>query len=308
MVLVEVNMDKKRAFTLLLIFFQALIVGFTNIAGKQAAMEIDAFVISFFRYVIGMMALGSIVLLRRTRIRIDWSDLKALFFLMFFGMFCNQILFAQSLRFTVPSHPPMIYALTPIIIIFIDILRKAEKASNPIIFASVLSFIGVGIVLGKNILVFNSDILLGDALVFAAMLCWSLYTAFSKPFVHKYGPLQLALLLIIGAVILYAPWGVHRLSQADLGTVTWKGWISIAFLGVFSSGMSYLNYFAILKRIKPSQTGLIISTHPPATIVLSVLFGFETLQWNLVGGSIIIIFALWIAQRRSLRKIKTPEI
>ncbi|MDZ7822204.1 MAG: DMT family transporter [Candidatus Marinimicrobia bacterium] len=205
MVLVEMKVNKDKLFTLLLIVFQALIVGFTNIAGKQAAMEVDAFVISFFRYVIGMLALGSIVLLRKIRIRIEWSDVKMLFFLMFFGMFCNQILFAQSLRFTVPSHPPLIYSLTPIVIIFIDILRKAEKATREIIFASVLSFIGVGIVLGKNIFIFNASILLGDGLVFIAMLCWSLYTAFSKPFVHKYGPLQLALILVIGAVILTRP-------------------------------------------------------------------------------------------------------
>ncbi|MFO7841916.1 MAG: DMT family transporter [Fidelibacterota bacterium] len=301
-------MDNNKAFTLLLILFQALIVAFTNIAGKQAAMEIDAFVISFFRYVIGMLALGTIVIIRRTRIRVEWSDLKGLFFLMFFGMFCNQILFAQSLRFTVPSHPPLIYSLTPIIIIFIDIMRKGEKATREIIYASVLSFIGVGIVLGKNIFIFNSSVLLGDGLVFIAMLCWSLYTAFGKPYVHKYGPLQLALILIIGAVILYSPWGIYRLTQADLQLLTWKGWSSIVFLGIFSSGLSYLNYFAILKRIKPSQTGLIISTHPPATIVLSVILGFEVLQWNVVGGSILIIIALWIAQKKPLRDIKTPEI
>ncbi|MDZ7822205.1 MAG: EamA family transporter [Candidatus Marinimicrobia bacterium] len=81
--------------------------------------------------------------------------------------------------------------------------------------------------------------------------------------------------------------------------ISWKGWISLAFLGVFSSGLSYLNYFAILKRINPSQTGLIISTHPPTTIVLSVLFGFELLQWNVVAGSILIIFALWIAAEKT---------
>jgi drug/metabolite transporter (DMT)-like permease len=299
-------MGSHRSFTLLLIFFQALIVGFTNITAKQAALEMDPFVVSFFRYMIGIVALGSIVLLRGSRIRVDWSDLKTLFFLMFFGMFCNQILFAQALRFTVPSHPPLIYALTPIVIIFIDMLRKQRSASKQVLFASLLSIIGVGIVLGKNILIFNSAILLGDGLVFLAMICWSLYTAFSKPLVHKYGSLELAFILICMAALLYAPWGVYRFIQADLQIVTWKGWGSIVFLGIFSSGFSYLNYFAILKRINPTQTGLIISTHPPATIVLSVLFGFEVLEWNLLAGTLLIILALWIAQRKPLQNIKLP--
>lgn len=301
-------MDKHKAFTLLLIFFQALIVGLTNIAAKQAAMEIDPFVISFFRYLLGTAALGLIVLSRKIPLRIDLADLKMLLLLMLLGQLFNQVLFVQALRYTVPSHPPMIYALTPIVIIFIDIARKTESASRRIIAASFLSLTGVAVVLGNSIWVFNRDILLGDALVFLAMICWSFYTAYSKNYVHKYGSLQLALILIIMASIVYAPWGIYRFVQADLHAVTWKAWLSIAFLGIFSSGMSYLNYFAILRRIDPSRTGLIISTQPPATIFFSVLLGFEALRWNLIAGSVLIIFALAIARKKSPSKIRTPKI
>ncbi|MDD3965688.1 MAG: DMT family transporter [Candidatus Marinimicrobia bacterium] len=301
-------MGNHKAFTLLLIFFQALIIGLTNIAAKQAAMEIDPFVISFFRYLLGTAALGLIVLLRKVPLHIDISDFKMLFLLMLLGQLFNQVLFAQALRYTVPSHPPMIYALTPIVIIFIDIARKAESASKQIIAASLLSLFGVFVVLGDSIWIFNREIMFGDALVFLAMICWSFYTAYSKNYVHKYGSLQLALILIILASIVYAPWGIYRFVQADLQTVTWKAWLSIAFLGIFSSGMSYLNYFAILRRIDPSRTGLIISTHPPATIFFSVLLGFEVLKWNLIAGSLLIILALWIARKKSLSRIRTPEI
>ena len=301
-------MPKTRFITIVLIINQAILIAFTNIASKQAAMEIDPFVITFFRYVIGVSALGIIVLFRGSRVSIDWDDWKHLLFLMFMGMFLNQILFAQALKHTIPSHPPMVYALTPIVIIFIDIIRKKKNASRQIVFASILSLIGVGIVLGKNILIFNSSILLGDGLVFLAMLCWSLYTAFGKPMVIKYGSLELVLILLTGAMIIYFPWGLHRLLQADLAVISWKGWISVFYLGIFSSGMAYLNYFAILKRIEPTQTGLIISTHPPATILLSVLLGYEVFQWNVVAGTLLIVIALWIAQRRIKVPISVPEI
>lgn len=294
-------MSKTKLFTYLLIVNQAVLIAFTNIAAKQAAMEVDPFVISFFRYVIGVAALGTIVLIKGSKIKIDWADLKTLLFLMFTGMFFNQILFAQALAYTVPSHPPMIYALTPIVIIFIDIIRHKKVASKQIILASLLSFIGVGIVLGKNIMVFNSSILLGDTLIFLAMICWSFYTAFGKKMVHKYGPLELILILLTGAMLLYMPWGIHRTIQADLSLITLRGWLSIVYLGVFSSGMAYLNYFMILKRIDPAQTGLIITLHPPATILLSILFGYEYFQWQLIAGSILIILALWISQK----KVKT---
>ncbi len=301
-------MPKTRLITILLIINQAVLIAFTNIASKQAAMELDPFVISLFRYVIGIIALGSILLIRGNKIKIDWADWKLLLFLMFMGMSFNQLLFAQALKHTIPSHPPMIYALTPIVIIFIDIIRKRKIASRQIVFASILSLIGVGIVLGKNILVFNSSILLGDGLVFLAMLCWSLYTAFAKPMVHKYGSLELLFILLTGAAIIYAPWGILRLVQADLTVISVKGWGSIVYLGIFSSGMAYLNYFAILKRIEPTQTGLIISTHPPATIILSILFGYEVFQWNVIAGTTLIITALWIAQRKIKEKISFPEI
>ncbi len=290
-------MTKSKLFTTLLIINQAILIAFTNIASKQAAMEIDPFVISFFRYVIGVSALGLIVLIKGSKIKIDWSDWKQLLFLMFCGMIFNQLLFAQALAFTIPSHPPLIYALTPIVIIMIDIIRHKKIASKQIILASMLSLIGVGIVMGKNILIFNSSILLGDALVFLAMICWSFYTAFSKKMIHKYGALELLLILLTGAMILYMPWGIHRTIQADLSLITPKGWLSIIYLGAFSSGMAYLNYFLVLKRIDPAQTGLIITLHPPVTILLSILFGYEHFQWHLISGTILVILALWISQR-----------
>lgn len=61
-------------------------------------------------------------------------------------------------------------------------------------------------------------------------------------------------------------------------------------------------------EIDPLRTGLIILTHPPATIFFSVILGFEILKWNLIADSIFIIIALWIAQRKSLNKIRSPEI
>ncbi|MFA6618062.1 MAG: DMT family transporter [Candidatus Neomarinimicrobiota bacterium] len=291
-------MLKSKFFTYFLIIYQAVLIAFTNITAKQAAMEVDPFVITFFRYIIGVSVLGSIVLIRGSKIKIDWADLKTLLFLMFTGMFFNQILFAQALAFTVPSHPPMIYALTPIVIIFIDIIRHKKMASKQIILASLLSLIGVGIVLGKNIMVFNSSILLGDMLIFLAMLCWSFYTSFGKKMVHKYGALELILILLIGATILYAPWGIHRTIQADLSLISSKGWLSILYLGVFSSGLSYLNYFMILKRIEATQTGLIIALHPPATLILSILLGYEFFEWHIVAGTALIILALWISQTK----------
>jgi len=115
-------------------------------------------------------------------------------------------------------------------------------------------------------------------------------------------------MLIIGAALLYAPWGIYRFAQADLSVITWKGWISLLYLGIFSSGMAYLNYFAILKRIEPTQTGLIISTHPPATIILSILFGYEVFQWNVIAGTALIIIALLIAQKKMKEPLNLPEI
>ena len=124
----------------------------------------------------------------------------------------------------------------------------------------------------------------------------------------KYGSLELTLILLIGAAIVYSPWGIYRFVQADLSVITWKGWISLLYLGIFSSGMAYLNYFAILRRIEPTQTGLIISTHPPATIVLSILFGYEVFQWNVIAGTALIIIALWLAQKKIKEPVNFPEI
>lgn len=288
-----------------LIILQALLIGFTNIAGKYGASNIDPYVISFLRYIIGTVTLYIILRISGKKLKIDWKDFRILFVLMFFGMLINQVLFAQALKFTVPSHPSLIYATTPVWVMLIAVLRKTEKINTRIITASFISILGVVIVLGKSLLVFNQDILLGDALILIATLCWSIYTAFSKEMVHKYGPLQLTFILLLGASIIYFPWGLSRFLQIDLAAVSIKTWASIAYMGIFTSGFAYINYFAIIKMIDPSRTGLIISLHPPTTIVLSILFGYEVFQWNIALGTCLILAALWFANHRKNKVLKS---
>lgn len=75
------------------------------------------------------------------------------------------------------------------------------------------------------------------------------------------------------------------------------GWLGIAFLGIFCSGLAYIFWYDALQVLPVAQTGAFIYLEPLVTVVVAALVIGEPLLWSsLVGGGIILL-GVWMVQR-----------
>jgi drug/metabolite transporter (DMT)-like permease len=110
--------------------------------------------------------------------------------------------------------------------------------------------------------------------------------------------------LTAGAVMLGAvtPW-IGRHPVAVTGTVA----LSVAALGVLSTGFAYVLNYRLIQDEGPTAASMTNYLTPVVAVVLGVAFVDERLSWNLIVGTALILLGVWIAERNPDERVAAPS-
>jgi drug/metabolite transporter (DMT)-like permease len=108
-------------------------------------------------------------------------------------------------------------------------------------------------------------------------------------------PLVLAAAQLAAGTVLLgaaAPWaGRHPVTLT--GTVV----ASVAALGVLSTGIAYVLNYRLIQDEGPTAASMTNYLTPVVAVVLGIVVVSERLSWNLVAGTVVVLLAVWIAER-----------
>jgi drug/metabolite transporter (DMT)-like permease len=113
--------------------------------------------------------------------------------------------------------------------------------------------------------------------------------ATAKPLVLAAAQLAAGTVLLGAAV----PW-IGRHPVALTGTVA----LSVAALGVLSTGIAYVLNYRLIQDEGPTAASMTSYLTPVVAVVLGILGVDERLSWNLVVGTVVVLLAVWIAERK----------
>jgi drug/metabolite transporter (DMT)-like permease len=87
--------------------------------------------------------------------------------------------------------------------------------------------------------------------------------------------------------------------QGDLALphADWKGWLSLAFMGVLGTAIAYFWFFDGVKVIGPARAAVFINLVPVVAIILGVVLLGEPLKWSMVIGAALVVSGVWIINR-----------
>ena len=184
----------------------------------------------------------------------------------------NQYLFLRGLRHTVPSHPALFYALTPLgVMLLASGLRKKMVPKRKLL-GVLLALAGVCIVLrpwegGETIKELRS----GDFWVLAAMLAWVSYTVLAGPTCQNHDPrVVTAWSLILGAIVM-TPIGGYSLLTMDYGVIPAAAWAGLVYMIVLTSVTMILVWNVLLRHLGPVEVAICTNAQPPTTAILSAM-------------------------------------
>ena len=284
--------------------FAALVWGASFVATKAALRDIQPITLIVLRFAIGILILAFAVWRLRVFKIVPARDFILLALLGFIAIAVHQGLQAFGLLFTTSGNMAWLVATQPIFTAILAAIVLREIFGAIKIAGLAIAFVGVIIVVTRGAL--SPDTLglpstFGDLLALASAVNWTIFSVLSKPLLKRIPPtLMMAYVMTIGWAIVVPVWGIGQ-NWNDLAHLTSAGWIAVAFLGIFCSGIAYIFWYDALAHIDASQVSVFIYLEPLVTVIVAALILNEPITPITLLGGFTIILGVYLVNRPTRR-------
>jgi len=284
----------------LMLIAMSIVWGLNFTAIKGAVSEFQPLTFNTIRFGISSLFLLGLLWLRERSIGVHRKDLARFVLLAIIGNTAYQMFFINGIALTTATNSALILATTPIFIILFGAFLNVEKVTSRIVQGVILSFIGVVmIVLGTgNSLTFSNQSLLGDLLIVANPICWSIYTVLSKPMLKEYSPLKLtAVTMAIGAVPLVLV-GIPSLGTQNWAEISTSSWVGLGFSAFLAIGLGYVIWYTGVSRIGSAKTSLYDNLVTVFAVASAWIILSESMTWIQILGAVLVFGSLYLVRRK----------
>lgn len=286
-------------------FCAAVIWGASFVATKAALREISPVTLIFLRFGIGVVVLAFAVWRLGVFERVSRRDLLLLAILGAIGIPIHQGLQANGLVVTAATSVAWLVALTPVFTALLAWIFLSESFGTTKTLGLIIAFLGAFTVITNGM--FTPDVLrlpstTGDFLALASALNWAVFTVISKPVLKRLHPtLMITFVMVIGW-ILVLPFLVAAQGWNEISRLSTSGWLAVAFLGVFCSGIAYIFWYDALAQIDASQVAAFIYLEPFVTIIVAAMLLTEAFTPISLLGGLTILLGVYLVNRSSARR------
>jgi len=293
-------MSNSKLFIYTEALFAVIVWGASFVATKIALQDTSPITIVWLRFLMGVIILGIAVVYRKQFAfpnKKEWTYFALLGFL---GITFHQWLQSNALRTSQAGTSAWIVSTTPVFMALLGWLILKERPGWVKTLGILLAFVGVLIVISKgdihsiSIGRFGAP---GDLLILISAVNWAVFSVLSRRGLKAY-PASLMMFYVMSfgwlfTSLLFLP----TRGLAEIGSLTFNGWMGISFLGIFCSGLAYIAWYDALKALTTAQTGVFLYIEPIVTVVVAFLILEEAITPALLLGGAVILFGVWLVNR-----------
>ena len=280
--------------------FAVIVWGASFIATKIALEDISPISIVWLRFLMGVLILGLAVILRRQFTLPNKKEWAYFALLGFLGITFHQWLQSNGLQTSEAGTTAWIVATTPVFMALLGWFILKEGLGWTKTLGILLAFFGVLVVVSKGDLTsisigkFGAP---GDVLILVSAVNWAVFSALSRRGLKSH-PASLMMFYVMSfgwlfTSLLFLPTN----GFAEISELTLIGWMAVAFLGVFCSGLAYIAWYDALKALSTAQTGVFLYIEPlVAVMVAFLILGEAITPTSLIGGTVILL-GVWLVNR-----------
>ncbi len=289
----------RKTGALLSIILIVTIWGSASAVTKLAVESIPPYVFALLRNVVAAACLLLYYFIRKKNRppspplpwkKVIWMGLTGItFFYLFFNL---------SLYYTTAAAGALIQGFIPVAIILLSILFLKERLRQIQIAGILLSVSGVIMIGFVGSFTGARNAILGNTLMIFAVLCWGFYTIISKS-LQQYDAVQLtAMSTSIGTIGLIPAAAFQLWQHPQWSAISVNGWLSILYLGIFSSAVCYILYNKVLKVLSGVQVGNFMNFDPVVGALIAIIFlGEKVTVWQIAGGVLVLAGVILTSRR-----------
>lgn len=283
----------------LVMLLHSVVSAGTYLAAKRALAELSPFEVALARFSLAAVVYAGLLAWRWRPV--PRRDLLAMAALGVVAIPLNQGFFLFGLSLTTPGHAALLYAMTPVFVFVLALLRREERSSAWKTVGIGVAFAGAAVVLvGRGQLSAHpadARALVGDLLVLLAVVAWAVYVVWGKPYAERHGAVTFTGASIVAGSVLYLPFGVALSRASSFERLSPGGWGTIAYLVVFTSVVAYLLYYWALAREDASRVAIWSNTQPVFTALLAWAAYRDPLTPSFVAGGVLVLLGVAMTQR-----------
>ena len=206
------------------------------------------------------------------------------------GIFGFNALFFIGLEYTSPLNGALIMGTNPLLTTILARLILKDPITKRQIIGIFFALVGVLLVITQGSLEIIKDLSfsIGDLIILAGNLCWSLYGVLGRRFVKGSNSLATTTYtMIIGAISLIIV-SLFTSNPVPLSNIPIGAWGSIAFMAFFTSVLGYLWWNQGIKEIGAGKTSLFFNIVPVVTMIISFIVGTPISIFQMIGALLVI--------------------
>lgn len=271
--------------------------GVSFIATKYLLDYISPETIISMRLILAVSLLFPAALLTNRSFKINYKSHFYILILALIGVFHLWIQ-VTGMKFTTASNTGWIIGTAPVFIALLGMIFLKEKISIINTIGIIIATFGLLLLVGKgNPFSINFFEHKGDILVLASAFTWGAYSIFNKKISLVYSPLMTILYLFVMMAILIIPFNINHLVIDSVINLPVLGWISILFLGLFCSGVSYVIWAYALRELEAKKVGAYLYFEPLVTVGAAALLLREEITLLMMISGIIITTGVMLVNK-----------
>lgn len=293
-------MSNSKLFIYIEALFAVIVWGASFIATKMALRDISPATLVWLRFFLGVAVLGAAVILRKQFALPDKKEWIYFALLGFLGIAFHQWLQSNGLETSEASTTAWIVSTSPVFMALLGWLLLRETLGWTKSLGIILAFVGVLVVVSKgnfgsvSIGKFGAP---GDVLILISSLNWAVFSALSRRGLKSHpASLMMFYVMLMGWLFTSLLFLATR-GDLEIGNLTFNGWMSVIFLGVFCSGLAYIAWYDALKALTTAQTGVFLYMEPLVAVVVAFFVLREAITLPSLVGGVVILFGVWLVNR-----------
>ena len=204
-----------------------------------------------------------------------------------------------AMNYTTTTNTSLIVCLCPLFAsLLISICYKSERLHGLQIVGSLLAAIGVTIVVlnGRFVLHLSP---IGDALAFAACLCWALYSLLLIPASKHYDTLFITRKVFAYGLLSMLPYyAIYPEMPPMEALLRYDTILQLLFLGCIASTICFLVWNWVIRRLGAIVTTNYVYFNPVVTILCAWMVLNERITGWFLLGTVMILAGMYLADKK----------
>ncbi|MFC1811286.1 DMT family transporter [Thermodesulfobacteriota bacterium] len=280
--------------------------GLSFVATKVALESLPTFTLVFFRFSIAACLFLFLMVYRGFPSFTGKNHAKILLIALFQpGLYFTFE--TTGLQHTSAPKAALIIATIPVVVFIFSAIFLKEPANITRLFGIGLSLVGITIlVVGDP--KFSRGMegqLLGDLLIFGAVVSAALYMICARDLGQSHSALDITGMQVIYGAVFFAPAFLWELPGIEWSAISDRSLWALAYLTLFATIAAFLCYNHALTRIHASRAAVFINGIPVVTAFGAWILLGETLTLLQICGGVLVLFAVSLTNLTTDRAV--PE-